>query len=469
MTSNKSAQILIWIIFVFTSLFYFLITMNSSLNSEEITNYIVILVCYIVSAFVFLITAINNNLYLFEPISIATSIYFFMFVYYPLRDINLGTKMFFTQDFTEGTIKASIIVMSSYIAMLFGYYYKRKYHYQSEEQTFAKTNDRTSQRYVKISIILWVIGLISNLVFIMSSGKNLMYILTLGKGGAMNSELSSSSPLGFVGMIGYLMIASFLYIMIFGKSKILKIVLFLLTLDMFLVKGFRYVVVVILISPIIYYYSKKRKNPKLITVVLLTIILLVMITLLGSFRNDIQSGTSNTKLTDITINTLDYVLSGNFGQYKAFYIMVDQIPKNYSYTYGVKTFINPLIMFIPRIIWKGKTFLGTESGYFLSQEAISAGSAYCNIGEFYMDFGAIGCIIAMFFEGYIFAWTKKWVNDKNISVHGLIAYSISTPLVLQIIIRGYMASNFNLVLFSLLPVFICSHIHPESNENDISA
>ena len=469
MTSSKTGQVLIWAVLVFMCLFYSLFTMSSSLTSEETINYIVILVCFLLSAIVFLITAINNNLQLFEPISIATAIYFFMFVYYPLRDINIGTEFFFTQNFTGGTIKATVIFAASYIAMLSGYYCRKRYHYPADEQCIFRPNARTSRKYMNVSIIMWSIGLVANLIYIMSSGKNLIYILTLGMGGAKSSELTSSSPLGFVGMFGYLMIGSLLYIMEICKSKILKSILFLLTLDMFLVRGFRFVVVVILIAPVIYYYVNNKKKPKLISVCFLVVILLIMITLLGSFRNDIRSGTSNTKLASITIETVEEALYENFGQYRAFYIMVDQIPKNYSYTYGVKTFINPLIMFIPRMIWEGKTFLGTESGYFLSQEAISAGSAYCNIGEFYMDFGAIGCIIAMFFEGYIFAWTKKWINGKNISVHGLIAYSIFTPLVLQIIIRGYMASNFNLVLFSLLPVFICSHIHPESNENDISA
>lgn len=449
---------IIWALFSVGTILYFLLKQNSSLAGVYAVNYMVIVGAYAVCCIVFGLCALNRKIMIFEPMIVFTFIYFFMFVYYPLEDINEGVTTFFGQDITAGTIKATLIVMFSYIAFLGGYYLKKSYHVQMPEQRYMRESSDSKRKIFFVALALWLVGLAANFFYIMSSGKSLAYILSLGAGGVIDSDAGGNGLLGFVGMFGFLMIGSWFYIKEYGRSRSLKIVTYLLTLLLFWVRGFRFVIVIILVSPIVFYFVKRKKNPSPFVLAAMLVVLLSMITVVGIFRNDIRHGTDTAETSDIGLDTVEQSLYENFGQYRPFYIMVEQIPENYSYTYGVKSFVNPLIMFIPRIVWRGKRFLGESSNNFLSRAAQIAGSAYCNLGELYMDFGAIGCVIAMFFVGRIFGWTKKWIHGRIISDHSLFAYSVLVPLTMQLIIRGYMASNFNLILFCLLPIWICSKL-----------
>lgn len=458
MRSIPKKQFLIWLFVTVATILYFWFSYKTNDQKIISMNYSVILICFVVCSVTFLILALNHNLHLFEPVVIVTGIYYFMFVYYPLRDINNGETSFFGQNFTSGAIKATVIVTISYIALLIGYYFNNSYHFENENQVFIEKNEQNQTSIYLISVILWLVGTIANFIYIMSSGKSILYILSLGSNGVANSELSSSSPLGFVGMFGFLMVGSMIYIFEYSNSRFFKVIAFSLTLLLFWMRGFRFIIVVIIVAPIIMHYLKERKQPTIFAMTVLIVGLLAMITIVGAFRNDIRNGTSNTSMSDISIESVDQSLYDNFGQYRPFYIMVEEIPDNYPHTYGVKTFVNPIIMFVPRIIWSGKNFLGMESNNFLSQAAQTAGTAYCNIGEYYMDFGMIGCVVLMFLLGKILGRTKKYVNGDIVSTHSYIAYSIIVPLVMQIIIRGYMASNFNLIIFSLLPVWIAKYV-----------
>ncbi len=448
--------LLIWWVITTGSGIYFLFTKNPSLTKEASLNYNVVVICFLVCSVFFLLCYAGKEIQIFEPLSVVSLVWYFMFIYYPLLDINEGTTTFFVQSFTDGICKGSVVAAVGFVAFLFGYYWRSYYHYRKSDQICLEDSAAGKQKAFYIALVLWGVGLIANLVYIMSSGKSLAYIFTLGQGGNMNTELASSSPLGFVGMFGFLMIGSWFYIKEYGNNRLLSMITYFITLILFITRGFRFILVVILVAPIIFHYEKQKKKPNIILLAGMLILLLAMITIVGYFRGDIRSGVSTVDMSGINFNTVQRSLYDNFGQYRAFFIMVEQIPEHYPHTYGVKTFINPIIMLIPRILWSGKTFLGSASANFLSLEAQIAGSACPNIAEFYMDFGGIGSAIAMYFFGRILGWTKKWINGDIISIHTIIAYCVAVPLTMQLVIRGYMASNFNLVIFSLLPMWICN-------------
>jgi oligosaccharide repeat unit polymerase len=115
------------------------------------------------------------------------------------------------------------------------------------------------------------------------------------------------------------------------------------------------------------------------------------------------------------------------------------------------TFIMP----IPRILFEGKPNSIMPEVLIASTNRLiaSTGAAWPNIGEYYHEFGIVGCIIFMCLFGYVCSFLKKlYIQPKW--VHSLIAYSIIFPLLIQIVIRGYTAAVFYIVLFLLMPITI---------------
>ena len=192
----------------------------------------------------------------------------------------------------------------------------------------------------------------------MKTGANLVYIFTLGQAGSVGNG-GDNSLFGFIGMFGYLMIAPLFYIKEYSKRKWIFYLTYSITLLFFILRGFRFVIVIIIVMFVVYYYLKKNKSPKFSSIISLVIVLLLMIVSLRIYRGDLRSGNNTVEINKIDIaEVLELSLYDNFSMYKPFYILIEKVPSELPFTYGVKNFINPLIMFIPRIIWKEKTFLG---------------------------------------------------------------------------------------------------------------
>ena len=111
-------------------------------------------------------------------------------------------------------------------------------------------------------------------------------------------------------------------------------------------------------------------------------------------------------------------------------------------------------MLIPRIIWPSKpSMYGGEGLAVLIGPNIASGQAYPSLGEYYYALGVAGVIIMM----GLFAVLMKYMSArKGHSDDPLdwIMYAAVASCSLQLIIRGYMPSNFWLVVFSVLPVIL---------------
>lgn len=446
---NKK-KFLINMLVVFGILVYFLISKKDNLTLLQSSNYNFIVFIYSIIGISNIYIYSKDRISIFDSLNIINFIYFMMFIYYPLRDINKNETLFFGMQTENGTKMATIILFISYFSYIFGYFSKKSNQKVRKTENYSK-NFRSKIFYV--ALMIWTIGFFANLFYIMKSGASLSYIFTLGKIGYV-SKNGDNSLFGFIGIFGYLMIAPLFYIKEYSSKKWIFYFSYIMTLLFFILRGFRFVIVIIIVMFVVYYYTKNHKTPKLKAIILLLMILLLMITSLRIYRNDLRSGNETVALNNINFfETVEDSLYDNFSMYKPFYILVERIPKELPHTLGVKTFINPLIMFVPRILWKDKTFLGggTSDNIYVKEVYRSGNAAICNFGEFYMDFGVIGCILFQYIFGVISINIKK---NKDFNINSLIKYSIFIPLNLQIIIRGYMASNFNLILFIFLPIWI---------------
>lgn len=306
------------------------------------------------------------------------------------------------------------------------------------------------------SSCIWMFAFLSSVILIVTSGQNLKYMLTLKLSDSANSNELTRSSFQFLGVFAYMMVPSFLYILHFGKSKVFKIIVFYLMVMSFLIRGFRFILVAVIIAPVVMVYLIKRKRPKLSQLVILFIILLLMIGFVGFIRNGIRTGEGIS--SGFNTDEIEKAFFGNFEIFKTYYGIMKHIPKDLSYTYGQQIFLYTLIMFIPRALWPSKPEPVTRSVITTSISAYAnmAGTAYPYIGEYYHEFGVAGVIAGCFILGILLK--KLSVYIFRIDIHSIILFSSVYPLILQVLIRGYMPSNFYMILFVVLPVFLLKYI-----------
>ncbi|MEH7249099.1 O-antigen polymerase [Neobacillus niacini] len=428
-------------------------TPQNLINSDYV-NYLTLTTGYFIVAGILLISYIVTPMDLFEPIIFVTFLYLMIFSIVPIINIIIGETLFFGKDIMGGAQKATWIFIVSYLAFVFGYYLQReKEPLKKKKSINMETTEDVKREILLISLIFWIFCFLLSLFDLLSSGKNLLYILSIGNTGFIDPSRQISTPLGFVSMFGYSMIPTWMYINAYSKNTILKNVLYVLTLIIFVVRGFRFVIVILIMAPIIYYYIKNNKRPSLLLLCILAMVLLFMIGIIGFMRGDIRSG-NEVEWASFDIEFIIEAVKGNFDIYQPFYGMVEVIPEDLGYSYGDQIFVYTLIMFIPRAIWPNKPYSNIDEVLTtsVSRYASNAGIAFPNIGEFYMEFGIFGCIVFMFFFGKLCGWSKRLYKiDKN-NVNSLIAYSIILPSFMQLVIRGYTPSNFYLILSLLLPI-----------------
>ena len=436
---------------------YLITLIPSSLNIIDKNNIFFLLVIYFLFGSLLFVLFIKHKVEVFEPIVVISAIYYLMFIITPILNIINQDTTFFGMSTSSSTIKASLIFFIGYISFLLGYFkYGKSKNKKSDNINIYGEGKRDT--VIIISIIIWTIGFIFNSIYVLSKGTNFIYMITMGMLGEVNQTASVNTPLGFVGMFGFLMIGSWMYIGQYSHSKTIRIVTYILMFFSFGVRGFRFILVIIIMAPIILYYIKRNRKPKLFTIISLILIIITMIGFIGLNRTSIRTGGGMT-LDGFGLEIIIKSLNDNFSQYKTFYLMVDRIPRLAPHSWGVKTFLNPIIMIIPRMFWPGKISLGSDSDVFLNDAARIAGSAYPNIGEFYMDFGIIGVIVFMFLFGKMCGTMVKFKNRKNSNINTYIAYSIFVPTTLQLVIRGHMATNLYLVIFLFAPIFIIRAIN----------
>lgn len=171
-------------------------------------------------------------------------------------------------------------------------------------------------------------------------------------------------------------------------------------------------------------------------------------------RGALREGTAiNWSVFDIDI-FIDSI-KGNCNIYKTFYGMVDVVPTDLDYQFGMCSIVSVITMAIPRSIWSAKPIspIITYLGMFCGSLAAKSGFAMPNISEYYLDFGTVGCIVCLFIFGVLLKKMKNIIRYKRYDTHLIIAYSILFPALLQVVLRGYSPSYVYLLLFYLLPVF----------------
>ena len=408
---------------------------------------VILLVCHIFMAICFEIICSKGSFYIFEPILFVFFLYYMIFVFSPIRNIFIGEVSELGVNTMGGCIKGTIIFMLGFIGMMIGYYIRDPgYNYES-----IILEDNNIGGILTYSWFLWLIGVGSYLIYNQMIGRSMIYMLTFGMfGGGLKD--TTSFEVDFLSMIIYISFLPMMMILIHSKVKFQKILVFFVTCIPLATRGFRSMLIIPFLAPIIYYYLKEKKSPSIRTS---GIVLSIMILLLGAIaytRASLRFG-EGIDFTGYHYSVGSKGALNYFGSYKVYYGAIENYPSKHMYTLG-KQLIYTLIMYIPRGIWPGKPYpaIYEAIGNSVGSVAVSAGSAWPNIGEYYTEFGIIGVIVLEFVLGSILQRMKRLYNNAYVSTSSLALYSIFLPALLSIIAYGYTAGNTPQFLFMALPM-----------------
>lgn len=414
---------------------------------------------------------------LFEPINIVSAIYVCMYFITPLHDILSGTILWYGYDLFGYGIKASWYAFIGYIAFYFFYTSNIRVKLKSQiknDKAFSIKNNKESPGIVNSNVIvliliMYFVCFLANIYYVTHHfGNSWLYVLSLGILGSSNSVQKAGS-IEFIGILSYSLPTVTMLYWEYGKSKSLKIFLFVPMFMLQVARGFRFLIFAIAFSFLSYYYLKKNTRPKIVNIIVFAIILLVPVFIMTMFRNTIRSG-SGIELSAINADSLETAFDDtfwyNFRIYKNYYGMVGVIPEKFGYVYFRQIVVGTAVMLIPRIIWPGKisSWGGETLEVLIGPHFARTGQAYPSLGEYYYALGIVGIIIMMGIHGAVLNRVQRKYSKSNDGLD-IILYSMLLGCNLQYMIRGYMASNFWYIVFSLIPIWIMKFITKPKEDN----
>ncbi|MCD7784455.1 MAG: oligosaccharide repeat unit polymerase [Oscillospiraceae bacterium] len=449
----------VWIILAFMGLY--IIFIKPQLTAELDACYNALTATYFFISLVIAWIISRSDFDIFEPIVMLLALYMAIFVYRPIVDIINNDYYTFGVNPMNGCVKSCIIICVSVLAFCVGYYNYFKVgsriipdsHENQGEKVYDELSELEKHHITKIALYIWIVSAALSILNLIISGKSIAYIFSLGTNGLVADD-STSSGIAALTYFAYSMLAPWLYICICSKSRLLKIITTVTMLCIFIVRGTRIVLLIMITAPILYYYNSRKKRPKLVAVLIGCVLVLMFMSVMQMMRYGIRTG-AGVETGVASEGLFTNVFDSDLTTYKQFYAIVAAYPSTYEFTFGRAMILQTILTMIPRAIWPGKpeaviTSVITNA---VNETAAISGMASPGIGEYYFEFGVIGCVVCMFILGVIFhKWKMLYVN--NPSLKSCIEYGVLYGLIFQIITRTSTASCVYQYLFSVIPILI---------------
>lgn len=304
------------------------------------------------------------------------------------------------------------------------------------------------------------------LLDLLQKGFSLNYILSLGTQGYLEKTEDQG---GAIINLRYLMIPCFLYIDLLStqkKEKYFNWILRLIAIACLFMTNKRWLIIVVILSPIVLYYLRNKKSPPIWLTSILGCILFFLNGAMQYMRYYATTSILNVDWSGLNFSELWKGISGNFDLYKTLYAAVLYFPYYHPHTLGEQMIYLTAVTCIPRSLWPEKPISIFEQlkGQFMGQGSIDGAWAYAQLTEFYIEFGIIG---TLFLFG-LFAKLCLWLKKKAIiprTYHDLVIASFMFPMLMQLVIRGYLPINFWALFFMTIPILCIIKINRYLNKN----
>ncbi len=442
--------------FFFALCLWLLVIQPSGISSTLISNWVVDVLCLFIAGISLAILNSNGKCDLLSAPFFVGTIYIIMFFITPLYDIYIGeTTIFEATDIFDYGIIGSLVALAGFI--IFCFVYNKKCEVIANPRILTLRED--VRAYIeKIAISFWLIEFIVGIVcVVVTQGFSVSYILTFGLYGDANAYETSATFLGFICQFTRGVVPLSLIIFALSKKKKLIYGIILLTAMFEMINGFRYMIVIMICGFFFFNYISKSKKVDPVRLIVLSLVLCFVVGIVGYSRNSVRTGAGFDGGGFGFQDIMDALL-GNFRIYKSYYAVIKAVPSMTPYLYFDQMLIYTMIMAIPRMIWPNKPLNpGTAAQYYgMGQTAVDSGYAYPNLGEYYYSFGTFGVLFFMGWFGYWLAKTTNKYRTHALNIFDIVKYCITVPLTLQLLIRGYMPSNFYLIIALYFPCWYLS-------------
>lgn len=307
-------------------------------------------------------------------------------------------------------------------------------------------------RLVNVAWLFLIVSMLCALLYDRSQGIGISDILSYfsaikGKG---DVELTSSFY-NFLNLFHNSMVSSYLVILFLQKKKgIFTYGIGVFVALMLLVSGSRYRLLIFLVAPLIVYYLNKRKRPSTRSIVIAVIGMFLVTSVVGLTRTAFKTGGV---VENISLNTMIEAFSYNIDVFFPFYRIIDYMPQNLGYRFGM-SYLEIILQFIPSAIWPNKpaTTMSIVMNAAFGRLA-SGGPSYTIFGEHYVEFGIVGIVLVLFFIGKELKYLWNNIQKKNSVIYN-VEYAILFVYILQLVTRGHTASKVFELLFFCGPFLI---------------
>lgn len=405
---------------------------------------LVFFVLYVISVFI-------NPKNILQPLHIFAAFYLCIFFITPMVSINANEADCLGINVMGSCKYATIIVLLAFLFFIIGYSLKKL---PNNTKRIEKIDAEKEKQLLKTAYIMFLILSIVNIGILLYSGFNLYFLFSLGNGSAQTRGLKGVL---FLINFSYSLLVPWLFICVYSKNKVIKILCSYILFVIFFAYGWRFIIYIMAIAYSIVYFRIKNKTPNFRFIIVLVSVLLAFSVIMGAIRNSIRQGQS-AEFDGINNDNITYTLQSNFDIYKTYYGIVDNYPTKYDYWYGEVIFVSPLIMWVPRFIWPSKphgdaypTTISIKNA--VGKDSIEkAAMASPNLTEYYLDFGILGVIVFSFILGKISKIMMSLHYSNNI--YDVIRYALFCGFLVQLINRGYIPQLMTLFVFLYIPLLL---------------
>ncbi len=435
-------------------------------NIRDQANYVTLLMANII-VFGHLFLVLNNRgIDFLEPWPFFFLLNVALFVVYPVVLIwENNTLCAGRYDVMDGCIWGTIVFLIAYFAFSHSYFkaVPEPGPLDDADEFDKEIEDLDSfdtRRFGVIAFAGWIFCFGCAALSVIVGGRSFLSIISFGTAGlGVNTDLMTDTPLKFLINFEFSMLGFALYIVLYFRSNLVKLIVLYLTLSVYIAGGFRFIVLGMFIALGAVYYIRRQSRPSMKIIAIAVIIAVLFSTYLGIARRDLRSG-AGMQSAEVQVDDVEYMFYSNLNIYQTYYGVTAKVPGELPHTFGRATIFDTAIMFIPRSLWSGKPTAGQSASLSTIKNAIHPdvlgryGMATPYLTEIYLDYTVLGVLVIMLNLGKFIGRLYKNTQYNTCSRSSIIRYCLFLGLFMQLIIRGYFASGFWMVVFAYIPCFL---------------
>ena len=444
------------------SVIWTVIKAATAANYEEVECFVALSLQGLYFGFAILLRHLRRPIYMFEPYTMVTLVYVLVYHVAPVFQFSVGDTTRYGVNAMPQTLEAVLLVIVGHVAFTLAY---------GADPIKRRNNDHSAfycepvnkKLVVKVAYGFFLVSLALYLVYAISCGYSVSYILSGGLAGSQTASIEESS-LSFLSYMRYACVGSWAVTFAYGSDKLFKVLSFVVLIAILFFSGTRAAILLPLLVPIVITYIQKGKAPSLATFGGAIGLLVLLFAVMQVARVGIRAGAG----MDLGAGGLESLFEPFYAEiddFKVFYSLLSVFPDQINFLFGGQMILGSLTILVPRAIWPAKPDPQIHEiiNVLYGNRAVLNGVAYPNLGEYYVEFGVIGIIACMFVLGLLCRYARNLYAERRGLSLSLVLYSLVYGALFQVIIRGYMPQNFTMMLFLLAPVILIAIVNKQSS------